>query len=120
MPLKPAVQMGADQLGMVATRPRHWLVGLPSQQGPDIDEPDLFNTAAVTLRAMLADRMVEDLHRLEARNAEVGAYRGAAPFRHIDVQFAARPWTGRTPSPSSRTKSSASVSVGCNDCGIHN
>lgn len=91
MPLKPAVQMGADRLGMVATRPRHWPVGLPSQQGDDIGEPDLFNTAAVILRAMLADRMVEDLHRLEARNREAQAYPGAVPYRHIDVGFAGPP-----------------------------
>ncbi|WP_306454260.1 patatin-like phospholipase family protein [Rhodococcus sp. ACS1] len=69
MPLKPAVQMGADRLGMVSTRPRHWPTGLPSQQHTGTGEPDIFNAAGVILRAMLADRMVEDLHRLESRNA---------------------------------------------------
>ena len=92
MPLKPAVQMGASRLGMVATRPRHWPVGLPSQQSTDTGEPDLFNTAAVILRAMLADRMVEDLHRLESRNAQAHSdTRAEAPYRHIDVQFVGPP-----------------------------
>ncbi|ABG99370.1 probable phospholipase (plasmid) [Rhodococcus jostii RHA1] len=91
MPLKPAVQMGAGRLGVVATRPRHWPVGLPSQQTTGTGEPDLFNTAAVILRAMLADRMVEDLHRLESRNAEARAHPEAVLYRHIDVEFAGPP-----------------------------
>ncbi|WP_241962404.1 hypothetical protein [Rhodococcus opacus] len=52
-------------------------------------EPDLFNAAAVILRAMLANRMVEDLHRVEARNAE--AHTRAGPCRHIAVEFAGPP-----------------------------
>ncbi|SED93902.1 NTE family protein [Rhodococcus koreensis] len=91
MPLKPAVQMGADRLGMVSTRPRHWPTGLPSQQHTGTGEPDIFNAAGVILRAMLADRMVEDLHRLESRNAQAHADPGGAPFRPIDVEFAGPP-----------------------------
>ncbi len=120
MPLKPAVQMGAGRLGVVATRPRHWPVGLPSQQTTGTGEPDLFNTAAVILRAMLADRMVEDLHRLESRNAEARAHPEAVLYRHIDVEFAGPRWTGRTVSPSSPTRSSVSASAGCSVCGIRN
>jgi hypothetical protein len=52
-------------------------------------EPDLFSAAAVILRAMLADRVVEDLHRVEARNAE--AHTRAGPHRRIDVEFAGPP-----------------------------
>ena len=91
MPLKPAVQMGTDRLGVVSTRPRHWARGLPSQQSADTGEPDLFNAAGVILRAMLADRMVEDLHRLEAHNTTAHADSGAGPYRHIDVAFAGPP-----------------------------
>ena len=92
MPLKPAVQMGASRLGMVATRPRHWPTGLPSQQSSGTGEPDLFEAAGVILRAMLADRMVEDLHRLESRNAQAHSDgRAEAPYRHIDVEFAGPP-----------------------------
>ena len=91
MPLKPAVQMGSDRLGVVSTRPRHWLKGLPSQQSTDTGEPDLFNAAGVILRAMLADRMVEDLHRLEARDSMPHADSGGGRSRPIDVVFAGPP-----------------------------
>jgi NTE family protein len=92
MPLKPAVQMGATRLGVVATRPRYWPRGSPSQQPTGAGEPDVFDAVGVILRAMLVDRMVEDLHRLESRNVTAGT--SETHFRHIEAEFAGPPREG--------------------------
>ncbi|WP_077042318.1 patatin-like phospholipase family protein [Rhodococcus sp. MTM3W5.2] len=67
-PLKPAIDFGADLLGVVATHPRTWPTGRPCEQLIHTGKPDVFGAAALSMRAMLADRMIEDLRAIERRN----------------------------------------------------
>ncbi|MCZ4558161.1 patatin-like phospholipase family protein [Rhodococcus maanshanensis] len=67
-PLKPAIDFGADLLGVVATHPPTWPTGFPSEQPTHTGKPDVFGAAALSMRAMLADRMIEDLRAIERRN----------------------------------------------------
>ncbi|MFC7449682.1 patatin-like phospholipase family protein [Rhodococcus daqingensis] len=85
-PLKPAIDFGADLLGVVATHPRTWPTGLPSAQPIHTGKPDVFGAAALALRAMLADRMIEDLTAIERRNKRAHPY-PKKPYR-IGVTFA--------------------------------
>ncbi|MFE3289425.1 patatin-like phospholipase family protein [Rhodococcus sp. NPDC059234] len=85
-PLKPAIAFGADRLGVVATHPRTWPTGLPSDQLTHTGKPDVFGAAALALRAMLADRMIEDLHAIERRNTRAHPY-PRKPYR-IGFTFA--------------------------------
>jgi len=87
VPLKPAIDLGCDRLGVVATEPASWAqdptVGLPAAEGG----PDLFAAASLTLRALLADRMVEDLQTLQMVNRLLRP--GASKrYRSIDFLFA--------------------------------
>lgn len=90
VPLKPAVDFGCDRLGVVATSPRKYLTGPPVGQPDSARPPDVFSVAAVSLRSLLGDRMVEDLVTLSMVNTLVEAGRGTR-YRHIDFQFAGPP-----------------------------
>ncbi|WP_072751918.1 patatin-like phospholipase family protein [Rhodococcus maanshanensis] len=85
-PVKPAVDFGTDLLGVVATHPRTWPTGFPSEQSRHTGKPDVFGAVALSMRAMLADRMIEDLRAIERRNEIARAYPKIA--RHIDFIFA--------------------------------
>lgn len=95
-PLKPALALGADTLGVVATQPRHWIEQPAADLAPGDDEPpDVFGAAALVLRAVLSDRMIEDLHQLEVRNDRLMRIRAAGvdsadvtSDREIEVRFA--------------------------------
>lgn len=74
-PLEPALAFGCVRLGVVATQPMtsttsppprayHRTAGEPPTDGP---QPDVYAVAALALRVLLADRMIEDLHHLSER-----------------------------------------------------
>lgn len=61
----------------------------------DDEPPDVFGAAALILRALLSDRMIEDLHQLEVRNDRLMRIRAAGvdsadvtSDREIRVRFA--------------------------------
>lgn len=92
-PLKPALAFGCVRLGVVATQPMtsatsppprayRRTAGEPPTDGP---QPDVYAVAALALRVLLADRMIEDMHRLSERNFP------EFPGRCIDVLFAGPP-----------------------------
>ncbi|MET4613332.1 NTE family protein [Rhodococcus sp. PvR044] len=85
-PLKPAIAFDVNRLGVVATHPSTWPTGLPSEQLTHTGKPDVFGAAALSLRAMLADRMIEDLRAIERRNKRAHPYPDK-PYR-IDFTFA--------------------------------
>lgn len=87
VPLKPALDLGCDRLGVVATTPATW----PPQQSFAGPEPDVFRAASVALQALLGDRMVEDLRTLSAVNALVAAGGREAAYRHVPFVFAGPP-----------------------------
>ncbi len=67
VPLKPALKLGCARLGVVATHPPSW----PEEREQDGDSPDVFAVTSLALRALLSDRMVEDLHTLSRINGLV-------------------------------------------------
>lgn len=87
-PLEPAIDFGCDRLGVVSTQPMTWSDGPPASQPDAASQPDVFGQAAVALRVLLADRMIEDLHRLQSINQLVAEQPDLGGYRHIDVLFA--------------------------------
>jgi NTE family protein len=87
-PLKPAIDFGCDRLGVVSTQSMIWPDGPPASQPDAASQPDVFGQAALALQVQLADRMIEDLHRLQSINLLVREQPDLARYRHIDVQFA--------------------------------
>ncbi|MGE5762735.1 MAG: patatin-like phospholipase family protein [Mycobacterium leprae] len=93
-PLRPASDLGATRIVLVsANATRH---GPPPPPDPASPTPDLADAAAQVLRAMLADRMIEDLLTLRRTNRLVAQAAGAGwhdllldgtgrPYREIDV-----------------------------------
>ena len=101
-PIKPALALGADRVIVVATTPDP---DSPRSARATPAEPDLFDAAGAVLRALLEDRMAEDVRELRKTNrfvdaaATVGtpppAHRGAAqPYRHVDNLFLGPPTVG--------------------------
>ncbi|HZD65971.1 MAG TPA: patatin-like phospholipase family protein [Acidimicrobiales bacterium] len=69
-PIKPALALGATRVVVVATTPDPDLPqSLPGERRP----PDVFASAAVALRAILVDRMAEDVRHLRQVNGLVAA-----------------------------------------------
>lgn len=95
-PLKPALKLGCSRLGVVATHPRSWPA--PREQA-DV-APDVFGVASLAVQALLADRMVEDLHTLSTINGLVTGH--PAPGRSGTNRRAARevPFLFAGPPPS--------------------
>lgn len=87
-PLKPAIALGSARLAVVATHPATWPDAEPAADA-DADQrpPDVFTGAALVLRALLADRMVEDLRTLSKVNTLL-TNRSANPYRTIPFVFA--------------------------------
>ncbi|WP_430335026.1 patatin-like phospholipase family protein [Rhodococcus sp. ACT016] len=89
-PLTPAIAFGCERLGVVATQPMTSTTSPPPSARPrtrgepatDRAQPDVYAVAALTMRVLLADRMIEDLHRLADRGRSAAA---------IDVAFAGPP-----------------------------
>ena len=86
VPLKPALALGARRLGVVASSPARRPPASPAGASPDV-----FAVAAVTLRSLLADRMVEDLHTLATVNELVGGRRSLAGRVSVPFLFAGPP-----------------------------
>jgi NTE family protein len=63
-PLKPALELGADGVIVVATDPRHFGTSLAVEPKP----PSMQGQVLQLLRAVFADRMIEDIHVLLSRN----------------------------------------------------
>jgi len=63
-PLKPALELGADGVIVVATDPRHFGTSLAVDPKP----PTMQGQVLQLLRAVFADRMIEDIHVLLSRN----------------------------------------------------
>lgn len=87
VPLKPALDLGADRLGVVATSPDAYPPATPVGGA----QPDVFGVAALTLRSLLADRMVEDLRTLGTVNALLGDRAAVAGRRRVPFRFAGPP-----------------------------
>ncbi len=83
-PIKPALALGADRVIIVATTPDP---DLPQALPAGPAEPDVFDTAGVVLRALLIDRMADDIRALRKTNRFVEALEkaGAPPLAHSDA-----------------------------------
>lgn len=68
-PLKPALRLGAERLGIVATTPA---VPVPDAPAPAERTPDVYAVAALALRIVLGAGVTEDLRTLRAVNELVG------------------------------------------------
>ena len=79
-PIKPAVKLGANRIGVVASHPQERLP-LPSVSPAEENPPDVLGTAALSLRAILTDRMIDDLWTLRKCNGRKG-------YRHVESVFA--------------------------------
>lgn len=64
-PLKPALRLGADRIGVVATTPA---VPVPEGPAPPEHAPDVYAVAALALRIVLGAGVTEDLRTLRAVN----------------------------------------------------
>lgn len=84
VPLKPALDLGCDRLGVVATTPAA-RPAAPSFSGP---EPDVVRAASLVLQSLLGDRMVEDLYTLSTVNRLVLAGARGTSSRHVPFLFA--------------------------------
>ena len=86
-PIKPALDLGADRLVVVATHP---LVQPDDGAALDPRQLDLFGAFATVLSATLVDRMVEDVRALDRVNRLLGAGAGAGDsgYRQVPYLFA--------------------------------
>ncbi|MBW0101486.1 patatin-like phospholipase family protein, partial [Pseudonocardia sp. KRD291] len=87
-PLKPALALGCDRLGVVATTPE--VPSAPPPADPDAIEPDVFAAGALALRILLGGAVTDDLRALLAVNAQARAV-SADPHDLVDVWFAGPP-----------------------------
>lgn len=90
-PIKPAVALGATQLVLLATDPLDHVPPCAARAGP---QPDVRAALADVLRALLVDRMVEDIRRLgqmnellQARAPGSGVIRSASGRRRRVIPF---------------------------------
>jgi NTE family protein len=82
VPLKPAIKLDATHLAVVATHPARY----PTNGAAHPPRTrDVVDGAVLVLDAVLADRMVEDLHTLGTLNATLGS-------RHQGRKKAGRSW----------------------------
>ncbi len=85
-PLKPALDLGADRLGVVATQPAAYAGQVPS--GRPGRAPDVPAVAGLAVRSLLADRMVEDLRVLSRVNRLLAAGATGTAYRPVRFRFA--------------------------------
>ena len=79
-PLRPAVQLGADRLLVIAAHAAEYGQA-PAPEPDGAPQPDVADAAAHVLHAVLADRMVEDLADLRWKNRMCEAADGTLPDR---------------------------------------
>jgi NTE family protein len=80
-PLRPAVALGATRIIIISANST--VYGAPPPPGATSSPPDVADAAGQILHAVLADRLVEDLRQLRARNhllAQVRALPGGTPM----------------------------------------
>lgn len=70
-PIKPALALGAVRLALVASDPDTYSSPAPPDQDVKT-EPDMGDAGSQLLQAVLADRMIEDIHTLRKVNRLVG------------------------------------------------
>jgi NTE family protein len=85
-PVKPALQLGADRLVVVATHPLDPGPEPPSDDTDD-DAPDVFSAAAAVMTAALVDRMVDDVRSLQQVNRLLAAGARTQDYRHVPCLF---------------------------------
>jgi NTE family protein len=84
-PIKPALELGADRIAIVATDPAtHSAEAAPAAAGKI---PDLDDFLLHFLQAALVDPLVEDMWRLAGINTLVGQSKGVAGKRPIEYLF---------------------------------
>lgn len=92
-PLKPALALGCDRLGVVATTPE--VPSMPPPADPDAIEPDVFAAGALALRILLGGAVTDDLRALLAVNAQARAAHDTHPAEDppdvVDVWFSGPP-----------------------------
>lgn len=64
-PLRPAVALGTDRLVVISAHATAYPEAYPVGVG---EQPDVLDAAALTLQAILADRVIEDLAEIRTRN----------------------------------------------------
>ena len=79
-PLRPAIQLGADRLLVIAAHATEYGQA-PLPEPAKAPQPDVADAAAHVLHAVLADRMVEDLADLHWKNRMCAAADGMLPDR---------------------------------------
>ena len=87
-PLKPALGLGCDRLGVVATTPEVPAARPPAD--PCSAEPDVFAAGALALRIVLGGAVTDDLRALLAVNAQARSA-PADPHGVVDVWFGGPP-----------------------------
>jgi NTE family protein len=83
-PVKPALDLGAERLVVVATHP------LDQSEDPQRLDPrqlDLFGAFATVITSTLVDRMVEDVRALERVNRLLAAGARGTRYRHVPYLF---------------------------------
>jgi NTE family protein len=93
-PVKPALDLGADRLVVVATHP---LTQPADTSQLDPRELDLFGAFASVLTATLVDRMVEDVRALDRVNRLVAAGAQGTGYREVPYLFAGPPGNDTIP-----------------------
>lgn len=94
-PLEPAVAFGCRRLGVVATQPMTSATSPPpavhrrtAGDPAAVAQSDVYAVGALMLRVLLADRMIEDLHRLTSghhRDPVDVVFAGPPPDRRGDI-----------------------------------
>ncbi len=84
-PVKPALDLGADRLVVVATHP---LVQPESPEPADLRPLDAFGSFATVITATLVDRMVEDVRALDRVNRLLLAGAQDEAYRPVPYLFA--------------------------------
>jgi len=80
-PLRPAVALGADKIIVIAANATEHTPSPNPARSRDA-WPDIADAIAMTLHTVLADRMIDDLNDLRARNQWVAE--GFMKYRHIE------------------------------------
>jgi NTE family protein len=93
-PIKPALDLGAQRLVIVATHP----LGEESDPlRPDPRRLDLFGAFATVITSALVDRMIEDVRALDRVNRLLAAGATGTDFRPVPYLFVGPERSGRIP-----------------------
>lgn len=87
VPLKPALDLGATALAIVATHPATYPNPAAPPHAAPSRPPDVVDGIVALLGVALADRMVEDIHTLGKVNKLVGRHRSERDYREIPYVF---------------------------------